>query len=181
MIEFGDDLLYTSSIFDQMPLPASNEEASWVGLYSAIVDKIARHHPSLPKETVLNFKEVPIIGQLVDIARKQIKDSETHALYEKELIRCIRDFDGIPSELIADDDDESSGAPNEVDPEQGYASSLWLLSGKPSMKVSREAMCGLALMLGISLDWHQKSLSLNGEGAFGLSLSANQSNTTSHL
>jgi hypothetical protein len=111
-----------------------------------------------------------------------IKSSETQTqdLYSqspRKLIRCVQHFDGFHSEL----DDKSSGTQNEVDPEQGHASSLWLLSGKLSIKLCREELCGLALMLGIPLGRHQASLSLNGEGAFGISLSASQRKVDSHL
>jgi hypothetical protein len=50
MIQFGDDLLFTSAIFDQMPIPASVEEACLVGLYSAFFNEMARGPSLLRRE-----------------------------------------------------------------------------------------------------------------------------------
>jgi len=79
-----------------------------------------------------------------------------------DLASCIKKFDHWDSEFI------HNAGPPPVSQQEPF---LWLISRQPCIRVSREELCGLALILGASLRWDQRSSTFRGEGAVGIDLS----------
>ncbi|RHZ52475.1 hypothetical protein CDV55_102082 [Aspergillus turcosus] len=180
IVQLGEDMLYTSEVFDQLQL-RHPKEAPWVSLYSAIFDEMARGPPLLQdynaeQHTVWSLDGDSLIKSFQTRARDM---SPGKSVFDAgHLVRCVRRFNAWKSEFIG-----GPAAPDSAqdsDEETGDAPLPCLISGKPCIKVSREELCGLALVLGIRFRWDQRSSVFKGEGAFGLDMSVSYAQSDGH-
>ncbi|OJZ90828.1 hypothetical protein ASPFODRAFT_437045 [Aspergillus luchuensis CBS 106.47] len=181
MVEIGDDLLYTSSVFDHMKASNLPMQVSWVGIFTAIFDTIA--YRCLRAEIEVKFgktsnrilddskREVHQFAQMRNrnwcfLARQGLYDY--HKGESPKLINCVHRFAGYHSKFIPDaghwhetldgvnfhgkeESESNHGVHMGNDPEIGESSFPFVSANSPCLQVSREEICALAIILGMNL------------------------------
>lgn len=168
LIEAGDRGLWTSAAFDHMP--EGHAQISWVPLYGSIYEEVARKD----SEKTIGWLGVGLTAEFLARARRSPDSwSKSHrwGLYEnKKLVNCCRELE--------DKDTENENGGMTAMRGLGRVRQTWTLGKKPCIEITREELVALALVLGISMKIDEYSQSLNGIGAFGLSLYATQNHGT---
>ncbi|KAH3057070.1 hypothetical protein KXW16_004945 [Aspergillus fumigatus] len=202
IVEIGDDLVYTSSVFDQMKLPCLPSRVSWVEMFSSIFDTAAYRVLRDEIEVDLGPTANMILSKAMSrVCRYKGKTGGTgfpdrQDLYdggntqEPQLINCVRIFEGYRSKYVPKSkylhkvlEVENLELTDRASPtcEWSYESEFeklfsypFVSSYKPCLQVSREELSALALILGMNLCVCESHnpYSLHGEGAFGISASA---------
>ncbi|KAH2209339.1 hypothetical protein KXV58_002207 [Aspergillus fumigatus] len=185
IVEIGDDLVYTSSVFDQMKLPCLPSRVSWVEMFSSIFDTAA--YRVLRDEIEVDLGPTANMILSKAMSRDLYDGGNTQ---EPQLINCVRIFEGYRSKYVPKSkylhkvlEVENLELTDRASPtcEWSYESEFeklfsypFVSSYKPCLQVSREELSALALILGMNLcvcESHNP-YSLHGEGAFGISASA---------
>ena len=175
LIEAGDRGFWTSTALDR--ILEGHAEITWVPLFASIFEEVA--HLDITglwgDEYKTATKRIRDTSNQKQIQHKQMRWKHYEARKDgtSRLVNCCR-----PLEFI------ETGGPlkTSVIPEEksaelrhrglGNTRPTWTLDRKPCIETTREELIALALVMGSSIKIHSYTESLNGVGAFGLSLYA---------
>jgi len=169
LIEAGDRGFWTSTALDR--IPAGHSDITWIPLFASIFEEVWHSKVDVPKKWGDFYNNVMNrIKTEVDNNRIPHKSKRWNHYDEGRLVDCCRPLDRKPSVGTEIGPEETSAGQSRSG--LGHIRSTWTISQKPCVETTREELIALALIIGASIKIHGYTDSLNGVGAFGLSLYA---------
>jgi hypothetical protein len=178
LIEAGDRGFWTSAALDR--ILEGHAEITWVPLFASIFEEVS-HSKLAPGPGLWGDEYKTVINRIRDSSnQKQIQHKQMRwKHYEpgksgpRRLVNCCRPLEPIDTDAPL----KGSVTAEEKSAELhhrglGNTRPTWILDRKPCIETTREELIALALIMGSSIKIHSYTESLNGVGAFGLSLYA---------